>query len=377
MPQEFIPVSKPLTNSTDASIVAALVEDGWLSGDAPVVAEFEEALASYTNRRYAVAVNSGTSALDIAVESLEITEMDEVIIPSFTIISCLNAVLRTGGKPVFVDVQKNSWNVLAGDIAAAITPKTKLIIVPHIYGLPAEIGEIEQIASERGIFLIEDAAEGLGLNIHGRPAGNFGTMSTLSFYANKVITTGEGGMVLTDDADLAATLRRLRNLGFNSERRFVHDMLGWNFRMPALAAGLGLSQAQRIDEQVALQRSRGTHYQGLLEETQFIQLPLDSLNGTDNIYWVFGFELGPEVRLTARDFMSALEKRGIGSRPFFYPLHQQPVLADYGFGAQPSLSVSESLGDRGLYVPSLGTTVREREVVAEAILEILASATGS
>ena len=371
MTRDFIPVSRPLTDETDAESVATLIREGWLSGDAPVVEAFEKSVAEQTNRTYAIAVNSGTSALDIAVESLNLTSGDEVIIPSFTIVSCLNAVLRSGATPVFVDVDEATWNVTAQSVESMISGRTRLIIVPHIYGLPAEIEDIERIAAERGIYVIEDAAEGLGLDIGGRPAGNFGNLSTLSFYANKVITTGEGGMVLTDDPALAKSLRELRNLGFNSERRFVHELLGWNYRMPAVAAGLGLSQVQRLDQNVSLQRSRGIHYQELLSSFHNIQLPPDSHRGSQNIYWVFGFVLSPETRMTAREFMAELDRRGIGSRPFFFPLHKQPVLENYGGERQPTLPISEKLGDQGLYIPSLGTSAPDREYVATCVAEIL------
>lgn len=371
MTRDFIPVSRPLTDETDAESVATLIREGWLSGDAPVVEAFERSVAERTNRTYAIAVNSGTSALDIAVESLDLTSGDEVIIPSFTIVSCLNAVLRSGATPVFVDVDEATWNVTAQSVESMISGRTRLIIVPHIYGLPAEIEDIERIAAERGIYVIEDAAEGLGLDIRGRPAGNFGNLSTLSFYANKVITTGEGGMVLTDDPALAKSLRELRNLGFNSERRFVHELLGWNYRMPAVAAGLGLSQVQRLDQNVSLQRSRGIHYQELLSSFHKIQLPPDSHRGSQNIYWVFGFVLSPETRMTAREFMAELDRRGIGSRPFFFPLHKQPALKNYGWERQPTLPSSEKLGDQGLYIPSLGTSAPDREYVATCVAEIL------
>lgn len=371
MTRDFIPVSRPLTDETDAESVATLIREGWLSGDAPVVEAFEKSVAERTNRTYAIAVNSGTSALDIAVESLNLTSGDEVIIPSFTIVSCLNAVLRSGATPVFVDVDEATWNVTAQSVESMISGRTRLIIVPHIYGLPAEIEDIERIAAERGIYVIEDAAEGLGLDIAGRPAGNFGNLSTLSFYANKVITTGEGGMVLTDDPALAKSLRELRNLGFNSERRFVHELLGWNYRMPAVAAGLGLSQVQRLDQNVSLQRSRGIHYQELLSSFHKIQLPPDSHRGSQNIYWVFGFVLSPETRMTAREFMAELDRRGIGSRPFFFPLHKQPALENYGWEGQPTLPISEKLGDQGLYIPSLGTSAPDREYVATCVAEIL------
>ena len=363
----FLPVSAPSLSEADARAVAELVREGWASGDAPIVKKFEESVAQLTNRSYGTAVNSGTSALDIAVFVSGVGPGDEVIMPSFTIVSCLTQVLRSGAKPVFIDSDPHSWNVTARAFESAITPVTRLAIIPHIYGLAAEIAEIEELCKKHGIILVEDAAEGLGLSIHGRPAGSFGDMSIVSFYANKVITTGEGGMVLTNQEGLHAQLARARNLGFNETRRFVHEDAAWVYRMPALSAALGYSQVERFKELLSDQIERGNHYQELLHSVRGIRLPAKEWGGVQNIYWVFGFVLDPELGVDARSFMNRLLEVGIGSRPFFYPLHRQPVLEKFGWANQPSLNTSEALGDFGLYVPSLGTTREDRQRVAAVI----------
>lgn len=369
--QTFIPVSRPSINAHDIEKVAEVLREGWVSGDAPIVAEFERAAAARVGRSFAIAVNSGTSALDIAVEASGIGANDEVILPSFTIVSCLNQVLRSGATPIFLDSDRNSWNVTAEAFLKALTPRTRLAIIPHIYGLPAEIDKIETICRERGITLIEDAAEGLGLELGSRRVGGFGDMTILSFYANKVVTTGEGGMVVTDNELLAEQLATLRNLGFSSRRRFVHETAAWVNRMPATAAALGLSQLNRFDELLADQRARGVHYDQLLDDTEGIRLPATDWLGTENIYWVFGVLLDKEKGLDAQTLMKRLENRGIGTRPFFFPLHRQPLLAKFGFQDQLALPIAEELGDFGLYLPSLGTSPEQRVYVAQSLQEAL------
>lgn len=369
----FIPVSAPSLSEEDARAVAELVRDGWASGDAPIVRKFEESVAHLTKRAYGIAVNSGTSALDIAVFVSGVGSGDEVIMPSFTIISCLTQVLRSGAKPVFIDSDPQSWNVTAEAFESAISTATRLAIIPHIYGLPADIKRIEELCKANGILLIEDAAEGLGLSIHGRPAGSFGDMSIVSFYANKIITTGEGGMVLTNHEGLYEQLLSARNLGFNETRRFVHQDAAWGYRMPALSAALGYSQVGRFKELLDDQIARGNHYQELLRPVRGIQLPATEWRGVQNIYWVFGFILDPDANFDAQSFMNRLLEVGIGSRPFFYPLHRQPVLEKFGWGNQPTLAISEALGEFGLYVPSLGTTSDDRRRVAALISDGLES----
>jgi perosamine synthetase len=370
---DYIPVSTPSLTDQDAQAVARAVEEGWISSEGPQVREFEERFASLVGAKHGIAVANGTAAIDIALEALGIGPGDEVIVPSFTIVSCLNHILRSGATPVFADCLADSWNVDPEQVEQAITEKTKAIIVVHIYGLPADIDSVMKIANSHNIPVLEDSAEAHGQHLNGKPLGSWGTISTFSFYSNKLITTGEGGMVLTQDDQLAARSRELRNLSFNPERRFVHETVGWNYRLTAMQAALGNSQLDRIDTLLAHKREIGAHYQELLAGLTGIQLPLPDYRGSDNVYWVFGIVLPKESRLSAKDVMKQLHERGIGTRPFFYPLHLQPVLADYGHATQRSLPVSEWLGDKGFYIPNGADSTPEiREYVSQQLAEILA-----
>lgn len=369
---DFIPVSTPALDPTDARAVSHAIEDGWISSEGPQVREFEERFAEHIGVKHAVAVANGTAALDIAFETLGIGPGDEVILPSFTIISCLNHILRSGATPVFIDALPDTWNLNPHDVDNAITPRTKAIVVAHIYGLPADIDTIAEIARKHNVSVIEDAAEAHGQQLSDRALGSYGTLSTFSFYSNKLITTGEGGMVLTDDDGLAARARELRNLSFTPERRFVHDTVGWNYRLTAMQAALGLSQLSRIDALLAHKREIGRHYQTLLGSVGDIVLPLPEYRGSENVYWVFGIVLPQDGQHTAAAIMSQLHDRGIGTRPFFFPLHKQPVLQKYGHATQPALPIAEWLGDFGFYLPNgADSTPEKRERVAEELVAIL------
>ncbi len=369
---DFIPVSTPSLTQADADAVAAAVSGGWISSEGPQVKEFETRFAVLVGAQHAVAVANGTAALDIALETLGIGPGDEVILPSFTIISCLNQILRSGATPVFVDSLPDTWNIDPAGVEAAITSRTKVIIVVHIYGLPADIDLISEIASRHDVPILEDSAEAHGQHLLGRALGSWGEISTFSFYSNKLITTGEGGMVLTDNEKYAHRLRELRNLSFNSERRFVHDTIGWNYRLTAIQAALGLSQMDRITELLAHKQEIGRHYQELLSNLEGIRLPLSHHRDSENVYWVFGVVLTDSIGQSAREVMARLQEKGVGTRPFFYPLHRQPVLEAYGHAEQPSLPVAEQLGERGFYVPNgADSTPERREYVAEALREVL------
>ena len=369
---DFIPVSSPSLTSGDAQAVATAIEEGWISSEGPQVREFEERFSALVGVKHGIAVANGTAALDIAYEAWGIGPGDEVILPSFTIVSCLNHILRSGATPVFVDALPDTWNLDPTAVEAAITVQTRAIVVVHVYGLPADVDTIRNLAQSRGIALIEDSAEAHGQHLEGRPLGSFGTLATFSFYSNKLITTGEGGMVLTDDDDLAARVRELRNLSFNPERRFVHTTIGWNYRLTAMQAALGLSQLSRMDELLAHKKEIGQHYQELLGGIKDITLPLPAYRGSENVYWVFGVVLPPDFPHDARWVMDALHTRGIGTRPFFYPLHKQPVLENYGFSLQPQLPIAEWLGDQGFYLPNgADSTPEKREHVAQQLEEVL------
>ena len=369
---DFIPVSTPSITPEDAEAVAQAVAAGWISSEGPHVREFEEKFSQAIGVKHGVAVANGTAALDLAYEALGIGPGDEVILPSFTIVSCLNQVLRSGATPVFVDSCSDTWNLDPAAVEEAITERTKAIVVVHIYGLPADVDRIKRLAEDRGIALVEDSAEAHGQHLEGSVLGSFGTLSTFSFYSNKLITTGEGGMILTNDDDLAARARELRNLCFNPDKRFVHTSVGWNYRMTAMQAALGLSQLSRMATLLQEKKEIGHHYQELLAGVDELTLPLPSYRESDNVYWVFGVVLGPNSSISARDAMEALHRKGIGTRPFFYPLHQQPVLSRLGFSNQPSLPVAEWLGRSGFYLPNgADSTPEKRAYVAEQVIEFV------
>jgi perosamine synthetase len=371
---DYIPVSTPSLDDSDVEAVASCVRDGWISSEGPKVRQFEEEFSAYIGRSAGVAVSNGTAAIDIALESLGIGPGDEVILPSFTIISCLAHILRSGATPVFVDSDPMTWNVDVAGVKAALTERTKAIIVVHLYGLPADIDELCAIAAEHGVAVVEDAAEAHGQSLEGKNLGTFGDVSTFSFYPNKLITTGEGGMLLADDPSLIESFRKYRNLAFMPQQRFVHEDLGWNYRMTAIQAALGLSQLARIDRLLEYKKAVGAHYQELLSDIDGVQLPLPSYRGSDNVYWVFGVVLDESLGLTAKDVMERLHAKGVGTRPFFYPLHRQPVLAKFGWEKQPSLPVAEHLGAQGFYVPNgADLTPPHREYVATSLREVLAA----
>ncbi|OJU10820.1 MAG: aminotransferase DegT, partial [Alphaproteobacteria bacterium 64-11] len=247
----MIPVNEPVIGARERELVLQCLDTGWISSDGPFVGQFEQRFAQEVGRRHAIAVMNGSAALDAAVAALDLKRGDEVVMPTFTIISCITAVLTAGAVPVPVDCDPVTWNATPEAILAAVTPKTKAIMAVHIYGLPMDMDPILTFAKERGIAVIEDAAEAHGLTYKGRPCGSLGDVSTFSFYPNKHITTGEGGMIVTDSDAIAEKCRSLRNLGFNPKRRFVHDELGWNFRMTNLQAALGLGQIERLSDNIA------------------------------------------------------------------------------------------------------------------------------
>jgi perosamine synthetase len=367
-----IPVNRPLLDGNETRYILEAIESGWISSEGPFVREFERRFAAVVGRRHGVAVANGSAALDIAVAALGIGPGDEVILPSFTIISCAAAIVRAGATPVVVDSDAGTWNIDVTQIEAKVTPRTRALMVVHIYGLPCDMDPILGIAERRGLAVIEDAAEAHGQTYCGRPCGSFGEISTFSFYPNKLVTTGEGGMIVTDDVALAEACRRLRNLCFLPERRFVHEELGWNYRLTNLQAALGLAQLEQLDRAVRRKREIGARYTQRLAGRRELQLPLQRQQFADNIYWVYGLVLEDSLGLDARQFMARLAERGIGTRPFFWPMHEQPVLRKLGFCTDVACPIAERLARRGLYLPSgVGLTDAEIDIVADAVEEIL------
>lgn len=360
----MIPVNEPLLAGNEAAYVAECVSQGWISSEGPFVARFEREFAARTGRSHGVAVCNGSAALDAAVVALGIGAGDEVIMPTFTIISCAAAIVRAGATPVLVDADPLTWNMDVSRVAGRITPRTKAIMVVHIYGLPTDMAPIEELALAHGLAIIEDAAEAHGQTYRGRPCGSFGDLSTFSFYPNKHVTTGEGGMILADSAELATRCRSLRNLCFKPPRRFVHDELGWNLRMSNIQAALGVAQLERLDQSLAKKRWIGREYtRRLRDEGLPLQLPLEGTAYAQNLYWVYGLVILDDVDFDAEEAMRRLEDLGVGTRPFFWPMHEQPVLRRMGLYEGERYPVSERIARRGFYVPS-GLALTEAQIAA-------------
>jgi perosamine synthetase len=348
----MIPVNSPSLLGNEKQYLLECIESGWISSEGPFVQQFEEKFSAKVERKFGIAVSSGTAALDVAVEALGIQKGDEVILPTFTIISCVHQIVRSGAIPVLVDSDPETWNMDISQIESRITENTKAIMAVHIYGLPVNMDPLLEICKKYGLQLIEDAAEMIGQTYHEKPCGSFGEISTFSFYPNKHITTGEGGMIVTDSKELAEKCRSLRNLCFQKKQRFVHEQLGWNYRITNLQAALGLAQMERLDESIARKREIGRCYTELLREVNGFQLPYDSVDYAKNIYWVYGMVLKNKIRFDANIAMNRLAENKIGTRPFFWPLHEQPILRKMGFFKNQSYPVAENLARRGFYIPS-------------------------
>ncbi len=357
---KFIPVNEPLIGKREKELINECLDTGWISSEGPFVEKFESSLSKKVNRKYGIACSSGTAALDLAIASLEIGPGDEVIMPAFTIISCAAAVIKSGAKPILIDSSERTWNMNVDHIEDAITSKTVAIMAVHIYGLPVDMDPLIEIAKKYGLYIIEDAAELIGAKYKNKPCGSFGHVSTFSFYPNKQITTGEGGMVFTNDLEISKRCKSLRNLCFQEDNRFVHNELGWNYRMTNLQAALGIAQLEKLDSTLKKKLKIGKLYNKYLSEFRQIELPLIETDFAKNIYWVFGILINPKVD-KAKNIISKLRKLKIATRPFFYPMHKQPVLKKMGIFKKNYFPISEMLYEQGLYLPS-GIKLKQEEI---------------
>ena len=370
---DFIPVNEPVLDGNEKRYLNECIDTGWISSEGPFIREFEEKFASKVGRKHGIAVCNGSAALDAAAAALYLKKGDEVIMPTFTIISCASAVSRLGAVPVLTDCDPATWNMNVSQIEGRITDRTRAIMAVHIYGLPVDMDPLLEVAAKHRLDVIEDAAEMIGQTYRGKPCGSFGRISTFSFYPNKHVTTGEGGMVVTDDDALAERCRSLRNLTMKASRRFVHDELGWNFRMTNLQAAVGLAQLERLDEFVPRKRRLFSRYTELLAGVEVLQLPVAKTDYATNINWVFGVVIRDDVPFDADEAIRRLAEKGIGTRPFFWPMHEQPVYRSMGLFADESYPHSERLARRGFYLPSgLALTDQQIERVAAAVREVFA-----
>lgn len=370
----MILVNEPVLNGNEKKYLNECIDTGWISSEGPFVKQFEEKFAARVNREHGISVCNGSIALDLAVAAAGITKGDEVIMPSFTIISPAASVVQVGAIPVLVESDAATWNMDVTKIEEKITAKTKAIIVVHIYGLPVDLDPVIALCKKHNLLLIEDAAEMHGQLYKGQPCGSFGDISTFSFYPNKHITTGEGGMIVTNNKALAERCKLLRNLAFTPERRFVHEELGWNYRFTNIQAALGLAQLERLDEFVVKKRWIGNLYNELLADLQDkVQLPVQKTEYADNIYWVYAMVLKKTVKDDAIGIMKKLGQEGIGTRPFFYPMHDQPVFKKMNLFVGETYPIAANMGERGFYVPS-GLAITEEQIreVSDKLHKVLA-----
>lgn len=366
------PVNKPLISESDISEVCKSLSSGWVSGESPIVTSFENSFSEYIGVKNAVAVSSGSTSLDVAFAALQLKPGDEVILPSFTIISCLAPILRLGLKPVFVDSSPEDWNISVEKITDAITDKTRAVLIVHTYGIGANATEISKICRARNLYLIEDCAEAQGAMVNGNLCGTFGDISIFSFYSNKLITTGEGGMCVSNDSLLIERMRKIRNLGFEADLRFRHNFLGHNFRMSSMQASLGLSQLSRAVSHQEKKLKIAQRYQSNLNLGEKFTFQTSSTQYSENTYWVVAL-LSLDQSISGIEVVTKLEDAGVGARPFFYPLHRQPLLKDYGISyPEDAMPIANELWKYGFYIPSgNGYSLLEIDEISEIVQEVL------
>jgi perosamine synthetase len=368
---KMIPVNEPLIGQREIEYVNECLRTGWISSSGHFIEDFEEKWAAYCGMKYGIAVSNGTTALQVAVACAGLKPGDEVIMPTFTIISCAQAVIYNGGVPVLVDCEPRTWCMDVSQVEAKITPKTKAIMPVHIYGHPVDMDPILELGRKYDLVVIEDAAEAHGAEYKGRKCGGLGDISCFSFYANKIITTGEGGMVLSNKQEYAKKARSLRNLCFHAERRFYHTELGHNFRLTNLQAAVGLAQMERIDELVARKRWMGQAYTGRLKDIPELQLPTEE-PWARSVYWMYGVVLDESSHIDAVEFARRLQALGIQTRPFFLGMHEQPIFKNQGLFKDERYPVAERIARQGLYLPS-GLALSESQVdkVCEAVRKVI------
>ena len=362
-----IPVNTPLLGGNELKYLTECIETGWISSEGPFIKKFEEQMASYVGRKHGIAVSNGSAALDVAIKALDLNKGDEVIMPTFTIISPAQSLVNVGAIPVLVDSDATTWNMDVSQIEAKITSKTKAILIVHIYGLPVDMQPVLELCKKYNLLLIEDAAEMHGQTYNGQQCGSFGDISIFSFYPNKHITSGEGGMIMCNNDALAERCRKLRNLAFEPNgRRFIHHELGWNYRMTNMQAAIGLAQLEKLDEHIQKKRRIGKLYDEGLKGLKGFQLPLPKTNYAENIYWVYA--MVAETEQIANKTVQKLNEAKIGTRPFFWCMHEQPVFQEMGLFKNEHYPVAEKIARNGFYVPSgLGLSEGEIQAVIEEL----------
>jgi perosamine synthetase len=367
----MIPVSEPDIGPRERQYVDECLRSGWVSSAGRYLEEFERRWAAFCGMPHGVAVSNGSTALAAAAACLDLAPGDEVILPTFTIVSCATAVIDRGAVPVLVDADPRTFTMDVRQVAARVTRKTRAIMAVHMYGHPADMDPLIEIAQRHHLSIIEDAAEAHGAEYKGRRCGSLGDLACFSFYANKIITTGEGGMVLARDERLAARLRSERNLAFLPGRRFLHEELGHNYRLTNVQAAIGCAQLDTVEERIARKRRLGQRYTERLQHLAQLELPVEE-PWARNVYWVYGIVLRDDVPMDAAELAARLRAQGVETRPFFLGMHEQPVFRRRGLFAEDHHPVAERIARRGLYLPSgLTLTDAQMDEVCAALARVL------
>lgn len=366
----MIPVNQPDLSKKAKTYVLDAVSSGWISSAGPYIAKFESSFASYLRVKHATTTTNGTAALHLAVEALGLTRGDEVIMPDMTIISCPLAVMYAGATPVFVDVDPETFTIDPTKIESRITKHTKAIMVVHLYGHPADMDPIMNIAKKHKIAVIEDAAEAHGAMYRGKLVGSIGDIGAFSFYANKIVTTGEGGMVVTNNKHLAQRATLLKDLAHSPNKRFWHETIGFNYRMTNIQAALGLAQLESIETYIAKKVWMAKSYARALKGIPHLTLPKE-MPWAKSVYWMYALTLTKDAPISKDDLRTKLKEKGVDTRDFFYPLHTQPILKKF-VGKNSRFPVSDFASKNGFYLPS-GLAISETQIqlVADKLRMIL------
>ncbi len=370
----MIPVCKPWLPGNEKKYVQECMDTNWISSSGEFITRFEEDFSSYCGSEFGVSCTSCYAALHLACMAIGLKKGDEVIVPNFTMSAPLVAICQTGAKPVLIDCRKDTWNIDENKIEGKITERTKAIIAVHIYGHPCEMDKIMEIAKKYNLVVIEDAAEAHGAEYNGKKCGSMGDIGCFSFFGNKIITTGEGGMAITNNPDYAERMKRFRNYAFEIPR-FLHRDLGANYRLTNLQAAIGVAQTENAQMLVESRRGVGLIYNKFLKDVRGIILPSEMEN-CKNVYWMYGIILEDEIKISREEFVEKLKERGVDTRNFFIPMNKQPVFLDGKMENAPDCSnnypIAEKIGGRGFYLPSSSNLSDEEiELICYKLKELL------
>ncbi len=361
----MIPIAEPLLGEKELTNVIDVMKSGWISSKGKYIIEFEENFAEYCGVKNGISTTNGTASLHLALKALGIKKYDEIIVPTLSFIATANAVTYCGAKPVFVDSDKDYWCINPEKIEEKITSKTKAIIPVHLYGHPCDMDAIMKIAKEHNLHVVEDAAEAHGAKYKWQKVGSFSDISCFSFFGNKIITTGEGGMCLTDNDELAEKMIILRDHGMNLNNKYWHDIIGFNYRITNLQAAVGVAQLEKIERIIDIKRKNAKLYNSLLEDVNSITLPVEK-KWAKNVYWMYTILINNDYGLSRNKLIIKLKEKGIDSRPFFYPISSMPP-----YNTNEKFPIAEDLSKRGINLPSSPLLKKEDiEYISDCIIEL-------